>query len=169
MITGEYDTLDDQAHTIHVTVDEGRVTAAVSGARAEVTRVSGSVERPGIPIGTRDIDELRFTVNGEACTFTLGRGRLSRHSYRVRFDIGGVTYTQVPVTDVENALRRGRTELARYLIADDGRVETFQSGHHTPSAIETAAGVALAAAFGCGARHCLDALVDAVTGGGASS
>lgn len=169
VIAARYSTTDGQSRAVAVTVENRCATVEIGGARAEITRTGGTTDRPGVPIGTRERTELRFTANGRPCPLTVGRGRLLRRSYRVRFEHDGRAYTFVPVSEVENALRRGRTTLARFLVADDGRVETFEVDREAANALETAAGVALATAFGCGARHGLEALIDVVTGGVAST
>ncbi|GGF13447.1 hypothetical protein [Williamsia phyllosphaerae] len=165
MIATRYSTTDGRGRAVAVSVEPRCVTVEIDGELAEIARVSGDAERPGVPIGTRESAELSLIADGRPCPLTLGRGRLSRRSYRARFELDGHTYTFVPVSEVENALRRGRTTLARFLVADDGRVETFEVDRETANSLETAAGVALATAFGCGARHGLEALIDVVTGG----
>ena len=157
--------VDGQKRTIVVRVVDGQIEGAAADAGAVVRRIAGDRMRSGIPIGTREADELELTVNGEAVPLSAGKGRLSRRSFRVAFEYRGADYVFGPVTDDESALSRGGVELARYFINADDQVEFFDDGAQTPTATESAVGVTVAAAFGCGAMHGFGAFVEALVNG----
>lgn len=165
----EYTVVDGQGREVAVRVDEGREVAADAGGGSEVVvqRIGGEHVRKGVPIGTRHSKELQLRVNGETLPLSVGAGRLSRRSFRVRFTgVDGADYGFVPVTDDESALSRGGVELARYFVNGDDRIEFFQDGSQSPTATESAAAVAFSGAFGCGAMHGFGVFAEILVNGG---
>jgi hypothetical protein len=164
--TLDYMVEDGQGRAVDVSVLDREVSATVGGdATVVLRRTSGDDGRPGVPIGTRDAEDLELSVDGVVAPMTLGKGRLSRRSFRVSVRVGDEDLVFMPVTDHESALSRDGAELTRYHVDELGHAQIFEDGAQTPTATESALGVALAAAFGCGGRHLLDVLVDSATGG----
>ncbi|RVW01368.1 hypothetical protein EGT50_14275 [Rhodococcus xishaensis] len=165
-----YELVDGERRRVRVETcpESGRYEVEVNPSVALLIRSESAALTEGVPIGTRKREHLKFVLDGQSIDLTIGNGGLSRRSYRVKFDYEGREYLFVPVTDDESALAEGSAELARFSIDENGRVEPSWETSRPVTPAESAAGIVLAAALGCGALNGARAFIEALaTGTGA--
>ncbi|BCJ45590.1 hypothetical protein GCM10010168_90080 [Actinoplanes ianthinogenes] len=146
---------------VDVERSDGRVAVEV---RAEGRRHSAVVERvhdprlhPHIPIGTRERQHLRMTVDDLPVGLRPGPGRWSRHSYRVVAEHDGRQYVYRPLTAERSRLLRDGFPVGDFTVPDLGVLADWAG---TPEPVDAAIGYALAAAFGAGAEFFLVAFLE---------
>ncbi|MFP3988961.1 hypothetical protein U9R90_15965 [Streptomyces sp. E11-3] len=116
-----------------------------------------------VAIGTREAARLRLTVGGAEAVLRLGKGGISRRSYRVDVEHDGVRYRLVPDSVPSSRLTRDGAYVGDFLSDGDGRViaEWREGSDVRPT--DAAVGYALAAAFGTGGQPWWMMAADAVS------
>ncbi|MFF8384272.1 hypothetical protein [Streptomyces kanasensis] len=122
-----------------------------------------------VPVGTRDGASLTLVVDGSAVPIRPGKGRLTRHSFRVDVAHGEVVYRLVPDSLAGSRLLRDGEPIGGFTSDGDGAVLVEWRDGVGVRAVEVGLGYALAAAFGTGAGPMwllvLEALGDLITPG----
>ncbi|WP_156725723.1 hypothetical protein [Streptomyces apocyni] len=166
--------------TVQLDVQEGRLM--VEGElipRVTLRRDPEADVDEHVAIGTREGERLRLTVGGAEATLRLGKGGISRRSYRVDVEHDGVRYRLVPDSVPSSRLTRDGAYVGDFLSDGDGRViaewrdrnrdrtgESEGEGKREGpdvQPVDAAIGYALAAAFGTGGQPWWMMAADAVS------
>ncbi|MGW7456904.1 hypothetical protein [Streptomyces sp. NPDC054797] len=157
----------DDTHFGGITVrQDGHARLEVSGeAIPHVVLERGPVApvEPHTAIGTRDPAHLTLRIDGARADVRPAKGRLSRRSYRVDVEYGGVRYRLVPDSVPSSRLTRDGVHIGDFSCdGDETVVAEWKEGSRIQPA-DAAIGYALASAFGTGGQPLWMMLVDAVS------
>ncbi|MEW2136342.1 hypothetical protein AB0892_06985 [Streptomyces sp. NPDC005409] len=126
-------------------------------------RGPGAAVDPHIAIGTRDPALLTLRIDGAQAEVRPAKGRLSRRSYRVDVEYGGVRYRLVPDSVPSSRLTRDGVHIGDFTCdGDETVVAAWKEGSRIQAA-DAAIGYALASAFGTGGQPLWMMLADAVS------
>ncbi|MFD5412121.1 hypothetical protein [Streptomyces nojiriensis] len=131
--------------------------------RVSLERDPATEADPQITIGTRDPAHLTLRVDGATVGLLPGKGRLSRHSYRVDVTYDGADYRLVPDSVPGSRLTRDGVHLGDFTSDGDETVIAEWREDREIRPADAAIGYALASAFGTGAQPLWMMVVDGVS------
>lgn len=154
---------DEAAGRLEVAIDADLGVVTVSGPgipTATITRAEGAATRRWVPIRSRDADALTLRMDDSVLPLRPSRGRVSRRSFRVDVVMAGSTYILTPCRRNASRFLRAQEPLA-VLTAHSENACAEAEWTSEATGAEVALAYVLAAAFGVGAAHVVEVVIQA--------